>query len=601
MASPDTPHRVLIKRPLPHLSDSPGVSQELLYEFHLLRQLRHGQITRVLDLVKSDQFPFLVFEYIDGTNLEELLLVVTKAGNTIPEEMALYIAAATANVLSYIHDARTIDGTPLGVVHRDIKPSNLFISSAGEVILLDFGCASGHHQRERTGVGIVKGTFSYMAPEQVDGGVMDRRTDIWALGRLLHEMFFPQAEPLTSIISSNASFEVNPALAPDIAQIVRRATQRQKRNRFQNAQEMLKACWKGLTKRSHEAPQVLLRKWLSTLERRPSKQSPIVNKTTAQEENLLRGLTDRNGDSGFFGRTQLINAFFTPTPSDPGERTGTGFFGYRLEACVSRHPSWIFRATRKDPAETVAIQITPTPWQNAAQRDLVLGLAKQSAVLGGVNILALLKYGSTDDNRMYFISRWADGPSLASVIEQEAPFPAQRVYHLARQLAQMVCTIHRAGFLHGTFHPSKLYLCRQRHRERLMRRAFDFDEIPFSLLMGDATKNAPKSNQREATSPYAAPELQNDFLISPSSDLYSIGAVLFAMLTGRAPSGESGESGESHQRLISSKLETLPALATILNKLLAPDPDHRFQSGDDLLRDLSTIKALESEATTQYE
>lgn len=134
-------------------------------------QLSHPSIVSLFDAGQGAAGPYLVFELLEGETLAERL-----ARGPLPPGEAVRVAAAIARALAYAHAA--------GVLHRDLKPSNVFLTEQGEVKVLDFGLAhvfgwSG----ARSG-----GTAPYMAPEQWRGEPEDGRTDLFALGVLLHEM-----------------------------------------------------------------------------------------------------------------------------------------------------------------------------------------------------------------------------------------------------------------------------------------------------------------------------------------------------------------------------------------------------------------------------
>ena len=124
----------------------------------------------MFDISEHQGEKFLTMELIDGAPL------LSKGMPTLPEAIA--IAAAVCAGLSAAH--------AVGVVHRDLKPDNILLGRDGRVVITDFGIAAAS-DREKTLGGVV-GTPAYMAPEQVEGGDIDGRTDLFALGVLLYQM-----------------------------------------------------------------------------------------------------------------------------------------------------------------------------------------------------------------------------------------------------------------------------------------------------------------------------------------------------------------------------------------------------------------------------
>src|SRR5690606_7304724 len=89
--------------------------------------------------------------------------------------------------LSYAHNAKRLDGTPLEIVHRDINPQNVLVSYSGEVKIIDFGIAKSQISRNKTQTGTLKGKFVYMSPEQSKAEEVDKRSDIFSVGICLYE------------------------------------------------------------------------------------------------------------------------------------------------------------------------------------------------------------------------------------------------------------------------------------------------------------------------------------------------------------------------------------------------------------------------------
>lgn len=155
-------------------------------EVDALRGLRHENVVTLLDAFPEGPTPCMVMERLDGGSLADLL---RRAGRLDPARVAL-LGAGVARGLHAVHE--------LGLVHRDLKPGNVLLGADGTPRVADFGLVrsverSAAHGGRRaaaslTATGVTLGTPEAMAPEQVVGGAVDRRTDVWALGVLLHQL-----------------------------------------------------------------------------------------------------------------------------------------------------------------------------------------------------------------------------------------------------------------------------------------------------------------------------------------------------------------------------------------------------------------------------
>src|SRR5437867_11776027 len=144
-------------------------------EVRVARQIAHPNICRVYDIGEADGHVFLSLEYIDG---EDLASVLRRMGRPSSDK-AIEIARQICLGLAAAHEA--------GMLHRDLKPANIMIDGRGRVRITDFGLAGLADELVREGG--IAGTPAYMAPEQLAGGRMSVRSDVYALGLVLYEVF----------------------------------------------------------------------------------------------------------------------------------------------------------------------------------------------------------------------------------------------------------------------------------------------------------------------------------------------------------------------------------------------------------------------------
>jgi eukaryotic-like serine/threonine-protein kinase len=226
-------------------------------ESQAVAALNHPNIVAIYDVGEYNNTPFLVSELLEG---ESLRAVINR--EPIPPRKVVDYAVQVAKGLAAAHDK--------GIVHRDLKPENLFVCRDGRVKILDFGLAklAGKSAIEadaatmtssHTAAGVVMGTASYMAPEQVRGEPVDARTDMFAFGAVLYEMLSGKRafqrdtppETMTAILREDVPeiSDIQPPVPPALDRIVRRCLEKNPEQRFQSAK-----IWLSASKPSRTSP-----------------------------------------------------------------------------------------------------------------------------------------------------------------------------------------------------------------------------------------------------------------------------------------------------------------------------------------------------------
>ncbi len=178
---------VAIKTILPDLIEDPRFNEMFLEEAKLASRIHHPHVVEIHDLGELDGVLYLVMEWVDGEPLSVVLKSATKTGG-LPLPIAVRITSEACAGLHAAHELRDEGGDLLGLVHRDVSPQNLLITFEGVVKVVDFGVAKATGSASSTTAGQVKGKAAYMSPEQARGEVIDRRSDIFALGIALYSM-----------------------------------------------------------------------------------------------------------------------------------------------------------------------------------------------------------------------------------------------------------------------------------------------------------------------------------------------------------------------------------------------------------------------------
>ncbi len=159
------------------LADDADRMGTLMREVRTALRATHSNVCRVHDLCRADGYAFITMEYVDGEDLASLLRRVGRVAPTRAIEIARQLCAG----LAALHQS--------GVLHRDLKPANVMIDKRGDVRITDFGLAIPHTQDAPEGSPLRAGTPAYMAPEQFQGDPVTPRSDIYALGLVLYELF----------------------------------------------------------------------------------------------------------------------------------------------------------------------------------------------------------------------------------------------------------------------------------------------------------------------------------------------------------------------------------------------------------------------------
>jgi eukaryotic-like serine/threonine-protein kinase len=249
--SPGEPEEVVLKRLHPSFRGDAAYVKSFVDEAKLTVRLRHPNIVRTYRLFKAGQDYLMVQELVSGRTLAFMQGLLMKVGTAMPPEASCYIAWCILKALDYIHRAK-VGENGANIVHRDVNPTNILLGVQGDVKLTDFGVAEveGMMQGE---AGALRGTVAYMSPEQVLGQAVDSRSDLYAVGVILWELFANRRLYDTGQGGeSDLMFRVRDARAPLLSslnlglpdyavQVVRKALFADKARRFQTAAEFVKA------------------------------------------------------------------------------------------------------------------------------------------------------------------------------------------------------------------------------------------------------------------------------------------------------------------------------------------------------------------------
>ena len=229
---------VALKVPLLKLESDPAFFSRFEREEEIGRALDHPAILKIIPVdPKERSRPYLVMEYLVGQTLDEVM----QHTKPMPEDEALRVVSRVCDALDYLHKHE--------VVHRDLKPQNIMLCNDGSLRIMDFGIAKAASSKRITfgGFSPTLGTPDYMAPEQVKGQRGNERTDIYSLGAILYEMVtgrLPfEGQNAYQVMNARlvgdpvAPRTHNPALRPEVEEIILHAMARNPNDRYQTAAE----------------------------------------------------------------------------------------------------------------------------------------------------------------------------------------------------------------------------------------------------------------------------------------------------------------------------------------------------------------------------
>ncbi len=256
LARAEGPHgfgrTVVLKKLLAQYQNDPQFERMFAREAAAYARLSHPSIVKLYDFFSLEGQLVMVIEFIDGLPLNKLRAMLRGIGHSLDDRAAIYVASRVFAALSAAHSARDVETSEFApVIHRDVNPSNVLVPWDGHVKLADFGIAKVAGVSSETQVGLIKGTYGYMAPEQVRGDALTVRADVYAGALMLWELLarrkaiqrgaLPEMEVLRAMAEPHiVSLDVlRPDIDPKVRDAVRRGLEPVADRRSITADEML--------------------------------------------------------------------------------------------------------------------------------------------------------------------------------------------------------------------------------------------------------------------------------------------------------------------------------------------------------------------------
>ncbi len=509
-------------------------------EAQIISQLRHPNTLRLFDFGRVHGELYLVTELLHGLTLEDKL-----EQGALDPKIVVRLLIDLADALSEAHQK--------GIVHRDIKPRNLFLDKVGEreiIKILDFGLAKLAGMPKLTVVGAIVGSPSYMSPEQAMGGDIGPRSDLYSLGVTAFEM-----------LAGHPPFEANNPHAV-------------------------------LLKHKHDPPPRFSDLKLSV----PSGVEALVREMLAKNPN------DRPASAeDLRARLMAIEADWSRSAMSSGNRrekaggkdplVGAVLHSYRLEELLgSGSISRVYRAHHEVLGREVAVKVlTDTGLRSETSHKRLMREAKALAALAHKNAVEVLDFGIGPDGTPYMVMECISGRTLKQFLEATGPLPPARAAYILRQICEVLAAAHRLGFIHRDLKPSNVMILDQ---DRV--KVVDFG----IARMIDASDNQTRLTENKALlgSPaYMSPEqIESPSAVGPATDLYALGGVLYALITGQPPF-----LGSVHE-VLQKQRETKPrmpppagGLETLAMALLEKKPADRPASAQVVIAELERLGLID--------
>ncbi|HUM71219.1 MAG TPA: serine/threonine-protein kinase, partial [Chloroflexota bacterium] len=261
----DLQRQVVLKVLLSNFAQDSGFVERFRREAQAMAQLHHPNVVQVYAIgTTGARQPYIAMQYVPEGTLAEKLADLGRRKEILTTPYALALARQVADALAAAHRK--------GIVHRDLKPSNILLDANGKPLLTDLGIAVVESNPRLTQTNVLLGTPHYMAPEQVKGEPVDGRTDLYALGIILYELFAGM-RPFTADVQWGVLHKqiyeearplhlIRPDLSPEVIAIVERCMCKAPEDRYQSAEELVLALDQALHTVGAPGQQAVSGAWL---------------------------------------------------------------------------------------------------------------------------------------------------------------------------------------------------------------------------------------------------------------------------------------------------------------------------------------------------
>ncbi len=549
---------VALKVIAPHLAQDPSFKARFFREAKVAMEFVHRHAIPVRDFgVTGDGLYYMTMDFSTGTSLR----VLVEREGALPAERAVRIVRMILDALAEAHRKR--------IIHRDLKPDNVMVEQQDGkdfVKVLDFGLAkmvTGEDEAASLATaGQILGTPAYMSPEQGCGEEVDHRADLYACGVILYQLLtgrLPFTGPtsrqliMKHVSAPPPSFQqAAPGLVlpPGLEDVVMKALAKEKHDRFQSAEEFSQAL------------------------------APFVSPASGERRPLVQ-----IGGGAHAGQETVTGETFIPEEVS-GSLTGHTIDRYKILAPIAEGGMGaVYHAEHLLMHRECAFKVIKGGHQNDEevlsrfQRE-----AQVSARFKHPSAVEVYDFGRMGKKMFFMAMELVRGKPLTKRIEAEGALPLRDTVEIAVQLLDVLDAAHKAGIVHRDLKPDNIML-QEVDGWKNQVKLLDFGIAKLKDAKGEASKFHTMTGVFFGTPQYSSPEQCKGEPVDGRSDIYSVGVILYEMLTGHLPFESETPQGFLVQHLVTppKKISEVnpaakvpPEVEAVVMRALEKSADKRF-------------------------
>ena len=561
---PTLSKKVAIKLLSPSLSQDPKFIERFKNEAKLLSSFRHQNIVSIIDFGEDNKQYYIVMDFIEGYTIRQMI----QQTGPMSLKIALNVMKSVASAISYTHRK--------GIIHRDLKSSNIMIDHTGRILVTDFGLSKDISLKSIPDTTMqsndIAGTFGYIAPEQLDPkiGNIDERTDIYSLGVVFYEMVtsqLPFSEKNAPINLAYMHLSVIPELPsklrkdllPKAEQVIMKMLEKDPLKRYQSFDEIVSA--------------------VSEIE----DIAKYYRESTGDASGSFFEIVTE--DQSFTKSIEEFNKTFENKPTEPKTHDESPLIGkiiqnrYRIEKLLlKRILSNLYLGYDMQQKQPVTIQIpNETRPTFRARLEREIETMKQIDHPNFVQFLDIINEGET----FYVIREYIDGRSVKNLLDS-GKIDIDKAVEIVISILDGLIFLHGRSIVHRDINSDVIMITNDLKAKITtlgITRVEDASSVSSGEFLGIVQ--------------YTAPEQITQSKSDARSDLYSVGILLFELLTGKPPfsSPLPVDVMDMHLKKIPRFPDQLQNqiplnLQRVVLKALSKSPDQRYQTAQEFQNEL---------------